>query len=53
MKILPIEIEFDHKYFNFRIFPELKNTELFGIFYNEGTIIITLFFKEFVLRWCQ
>jgi hypothetical protein len=53
MKIIPIEVEFSYKYFTFRIFPELRVTELFGIFYNEGTIIITLFFKEFVLRWCQ
>ena len=44
MKIIPIEVEFSYKYFNFRIFPELRVTELFGIFYNEGTIIITLFF---------
>jgi len=27
--------------------------EMFSLFYNGGTIIVTLFFKEFVLRWNQ
>ena len=27
MKIIPVEVEFDSKYFNFRILPELRTTE--------------------------
>ena len=66
MKILPIEIEFDNEspfmgkkrlLFSISIFKVeyfyIKEKELFGFFYNDGTIIITLFFKEYVLRWCQ
>lgn len=60
MKILPIEIKFDmgekSLLFSISIFKVeyyIKEKELFGFFYNDGTIIITLFFKEFVLRWRQ
>jgi len=66
MKILPIEIKFDNEsplmgekslLFSISIFKVeyfyIKEKELFGFFYNDGTIIITLFFKEFVLRWRQ
>ena len=63
MKIIPIEIKFDNEsplmgekslLFSISIFKVefsyIKEKELFGFFYNDGTIIITLFFKEFVLR---
>jgi hypothetical protein len=66
MKILPIEIKLNNesefmgeKCFLFSIsifkfeYSYKREKELLGFFYNDGTIIITLFFKEFVSRWNQ
>jgi hypothetical protein len=54
MRICPIEIKVELGYFELNIFPVVFDrsyeTELFGLFYNNGSIIITLFFKQFFLR---
>lgn len=49
-------IEFSNQYLEvsfIRISKGIKDYELFGFFYNHGTIIIDVFFKEIVLRWNQ
>lgn len=61
MRIYPVELDFnfdkEYRFFNFSIlkitYQQYLSRELLGFFYNDGTIIITIFFKEFVLRWGQ
>lgn len=64
MKLYPITLEFN-SYDTFTcekgIFVEInlihvvykkwREKQFIGFFYNDGTIIVTLIFKEFVLRW--
>ena len=49
-------VEFSSHYLEvsfIRISKGIRDYDLFGFFYNHGTIIITVFFKEIVLKWDQ
>jgi len=63
IKFIPLQIEFDNEpdYINRKIYSfsiqifkieygYAAEKECFGLFYNDGAVILTLFFKEFVLR---
>jgi hypothetical protein len=54
MNIKPIELGFNfykkYRFFNFSILKINHEKDLFGVFYNNGTVILTIFFKEFVFK---